>query len=431
MNTSKLFIADKIKVGFNPRTNTYTGMLGYVIGHDGKKWRKEPSWEGWRYKYMPSDEYESKKRSDYNDRVANQTKQHETYVEKYRTNPLSNDYYNTYAKMSLQEYLSKFVGEYDGFKPNLHNISPDENVIPKEYDNVPTEGFVLNKKVGGYSSGWNHRSTYCRVYDPRGFEFEITIPNLLFILQECNAMKGKGLEGSFVYAWDGKDLVLLPTSCEEYIQSGNFTKMQSGKISTKDLVEGCTYKTKQMEDLIYLGKFNWFSGYGDNRKHVDKKYIFYKNNVFIDLTNLSSISKRVNDTPVSNYVELIDKFNSSDHSGVLMNIIFKDFHIQQKIRSYYSSSIPLEGTSLLPLGDDKYEVYTIIGHGERYSSYSERDIKYYEMKTSKVLSLNGKDFKLKSIPAKTLDNITYTDLKAKGLKTLTIEKNNKQIEIQF
>jgi hypothetical protein len=39
---------------------------------------------------------------------------------------------------------------------------------------------------------------------PRGFEFEISIPNLLYILQECNSTKG--LDGEFVYAWDGKGI---------------------------------------------------------------------------------------------------------------------------------------------------------------------------------------------------------------------------------
>jgi hypothetical protein len=58
--------------------------------------------------------------------------------------------------------------------------------------------------VGQWLESW---STYCRVYDPRGFEFEISIPNLLYILQECTSTKGKGLDGEFVYAWDGKDLV--------------------------------------------------------------------------------------------------------------------------------------------------------------------------------------------------------------------------------
>ena len=54
----------------------------------------------------------------------------------------------------------------------------DSNIEPEEYDNIPTEGFVLNKKVGGYKSDWNFRQAYVRVYDPRGFEFEITVPNL-------------------------------------------------------------------------------------------------------------------------------------------------------------------------------------------------------------------------------------------------------------
>ena len=59
----------------------------------------------------------------------------------------------------------------------------DEKIPNEEFDNVPTTGFVLNKKVGDYSSGWDHRQAYCRVYDPRNFEFEITIENLLYILE--------------------------------------------------------------------------------------------------------------------------------------------------------------------------------------------------------------------------------------------------------
>lgn len=95
----------------------------------------------------------------------------------------------------------------------------DKKITPLELDNVPTEGFVLNKKAGGYSTGWNHRQTYCRVYDPRDFEFEISIENLLYILQECTSSKGKGLEGKFVYAWSGKDLVLLPVDSLDYKMS--------------------------------------------------------------------------------------------------------------------------------------------------------------------------------------------------------------------
>ena len=74
----KLNIPDKIKVGFQKRSDTYTGKLSYITYINKKgKLAKETSWEGWR----------------------------------------------------------------------------DEKITPLEFDNVPTEGFVLNKKAGGYSTG--------------------------------------------------------------------------------------------------------------------------------------------------------------------------------------------------------------------------------------------------------------------------------------
>lgn len=125
-----------------------------------------------------------------------------------------------------------------------------------EVENVPTEGFVLNKGVGGarYSWGWNARNEYIRVYDPRGWEFEISVANLLYILQECTSTKGKGLEGEFVYSWDGKELVLLPVDTYEYKQSSEFTEDQAKKVTRKDMVEGKYYKFKSGATAIYLGR---------------------------------------------------------------------------------------------------------------------------------------------------------------------------------
>lgn len=128
-----------------------------------------------------------------------------------------------------------------------------KSIEPKEFDNVPTSGFVLNKKVGGYASGWNHRNTYCRVWDPRGFEFEITLENLLFILQECTSTKGKGLEGQFVYAWDKKDLVLLPVDSEDYKAVVSLENKKE-KITSKNIIVGGSYKSKLSNELVYLGR---------------------------------------------------------------------------------------------------------------------------------------------------------------------------------
>ena len=115
----------------------------------------------------------------------------------------------------------------------------------------------MNKKVGGYKSHWNFRDAHVRVYDPRGFEFEISVPNLLFILREGDCSRGKGLEGKFVYAWDKTELVLLPVASQDYQHSKNFTNLQDKKVSAKELVEGATYTTKKQEVLTYLGKFDY------------------------------------------------------------------------------------------------------------------------------------------------------------------------------
>ena len=43
-------------------------------------------------------------------------------------------------------------------KETSWNSWRDKSIDPEEYDNEPTSGFVLNKKVGDYSGSWgNHR----------------------------------------------------------------------------------------------------------------------------------------------------------------------------------------------------------------------------------------------------------------------------------
>lgn len=184
---SNIFIPKIINVGYQNRSDTYTGKLAYVIYYDEKGvLRKETSWNGWR----------------------------------------------------------------------------DENIPNTEFDNVPTEGFVFNKKVGDYSSGWDHRQAYCRVYDPRGFEFEITIENLLYILENCSCIKGKGIEGELIYGWDGKNLVLMPVESPDYKAIEAYSKIihNNESIKAKDLIIGATYLSKDNKNWIYIGRFDT---YGD------------------------------------------------------------------------------------------------------------------------------------------------------------------------
>lgn len=148
----------------------------------------------------------------------------------------------------------------------------DDKIDPDDLDNVPTSGFVLNKTAGGkgYSS-WDTRKTYCRVYDPRGFEFEIDISNLLYILENTNSIVGKGLEGEFVYGWDGTELVLLPVSAPDYAENKKKSDMMfnSEFVKAKDMVPGVIYTKKNGERLMFLGKDREFNKDYDIRWDVE------------------------------------------------------------------------------------------------------------------------------------------------------------------
>ncbi len=254
----------------------------------------------------------------------------------------------------------------------------DKTITPNDYENVPTEGFVLNRGVGGTreSYGWNARNEYIRVYDPRGFEFEISVANLLFILQECTSTKGKGLEGEFVYSWDGKELVLLPVSSTEYKKCTEYTKLQDGKISVKSLVEGHTYRTKKQEELVYLGKFNWYDleykdksntrySYGKNCDYTEiekesKQFIFYneKNKSIVNLKSVSILAECISSTVNVNYATYLDKFLSMKESGKIVELIEKELDIETiediKLKKKYDWANEIISNDYFIKRNDKY-----------------------------------------------------------------------------
>lgn len=142
-------------------------------------------------------------------------------------------------------------------KETSWNSWRDENISPVYTDNIPTSGFILNKRAGGEKYGWNQRATYARIYDPRGFEFEITIDNLLWILEYVNT-ENKELKGKFVYSWYGTDLVLMPVVSSDYEESKRLSEQRYSKTSFKevDLIPGTLYKMKgtELNELVYIGK---------------------------------------------------------------------------------------------------------------------------------------------------------------------------------
>lgn len=152
-------------------------------------------------------------------------------------------------------------------------------------DNEPTTGFVINKKVGGkkpYYSEYKGRTVKARVYDPRGFEFEIDMENMCHILENNGSYPGKALEGEFVYAWMGSGSVfLLSCNSSEY---KNLTKVvdkiETPLLKMAELEPFKTYKRIGGGDAIYLGDMDEVDVYQNilwgfkSKKHP-----------FFDLTN--------------------------------------------------------------------------------------------------------------------------------------------------
>ncbi len=217
-------------------------------------------------------------------------------------------------------------------KETSWNSWRDKKIAAEEFENKPHSGFVLNKGVQRYGH-WGSGRNMVRVYDDRGIEFEITVSNLMFILMVTNCHK-RGLEGEFVYAWHSGELILLPTGCEEYEESKDFTQLQSKKIGVKDMIVGASYKTKKLEDLIYMGRFDWYeesqTGRYYNRVSIRKKkpnqHVFYGKNgwgdkKFFTLSGLSSLASINSDVPVSNYAELMSKMSKLDETKPIANFI--------------------------------------------------------------------------------------------------------------
>ncbi len=175
-----------LRVGFQKRSDTFTGKLAFVTYLDEKgKLRKEKSWDGWRDKTIPS----------------------------------------------------------------------------QDFENVPTSGLLLNKIAsGGTRYGWNRRKDTARIFDPRGFEFEIDMSNLLFLLDNSAYDPTTGFKEEMVYGIDGQDIVLIPVTSEDYKAIAEFNdKVTNGKkYKATDMIVGASYRNKDNATAIYMGKFDYY-----------------------------------------------------------------------------------------------------------------------------------------------------------------------------
>ena len=201
----------------------------------------------------------------------------------------SNLFIPTKLKIGFQERHDTFTGKlayviyYDEKgklrKETSWNQWRDDSIDVVEIDNTPTSGFTMNKGFTRYSD-WGSGRAVIRIWDPRDFEFEIALDNLVGILMHSNVSK-REIDEKCVFAWNGTELVLLPCNTEEYQSSVKYTEKQAKTFSAKTLVPGYIYiPKKEDKPVIYLGRYDRYErrggSYSDSSpiEHKGKKHWF-------------------------------------------------------------------------------------------------------------------------------------------------------------
>lgn len=195
----------------------------------------------------------------------------------------------------------------------------DQTIPTVTVDNTPTPNFTFNKGVQR-DGHWGSGRSVIRVWDPRDFEFEISVDNLIGILMHSDVSRRDIVE-QCVYAWHGTELVLLPVNSVEYQNAVAHTSKQGNKVSARDLVAGHTYFVKSGDDaLVYLG-------YYDVYKLADVRHTFTntqlqathkKRHVFYDLNrdkvaepetnHVAKLAGVVSNEVHADYAAMVDKF---------------------------------------------------------------------------------------------------------------------------
>lgn len=191
---------------------------------------------------------------------------------------------------------AKMIHDHSDHEPNPHKVYMVPNELDNNYkihDNVPNEpqfGFRITQAISRGGS-WNGNNKVVRIEDPRGFELEISVDNLVKMMTMTTFVDGICQE-KCVWGRQGAANVLLPVNSDIYQEAVNVTKYRAkSNISLRDVNFGDTVELKKTESFNgltgeYMGAYHVYSlqtlykskalegnGYSYRR---DKGYTFVK-----------------------------------------------------------------------------------------------------------------------------------------------------------
>lgn len=129
----------------------------------------------------------------------------------------------------------------------------DSSIQPMTFTNDAIMGFKMVKSIQRY--GWNGGNVVVRILDPRGFEMEITVANLLAIMEENVIAQGE-IQTPCLWGRDGGKNYLIPTDSQIYRDAVAHTELKKQnvkKIPTNELKIGDTIRRTDGSLALYGG----------------------------------------------------------------------------------------------------------------------------------------------------------------------------------
>lgn len=236
---------------------------------------------------------------------------------------------NIYKEINTDEVSLSYVNQKGS------EFCIDEKYIHKKeiVKNTPQKGFSINKNT--YSEA-DYKSYVdgVTVFDPRGFEFSISIGNFLHLAKN-NVIDHGEIIAECILSWSVRGtLVLLTTNSIGYKEAVEYTKKQHVKFDPDNLKEGQTYFTKKSKDpLVYMGrhKFNSSSSYIERElgfcfspaKQLRHVFFNRENNKFISIIISKNIAGILDDEICEDFDILLSNFKNSYEGRIVKEISFE------------------------------------------------------------------------------------------------------------
>jgi hypothetical protein len=174
-------------------------------------------------------------------------------------------------------------------------------------DNKPMVGFRISRSQ--INDGWYQTPEYIRIEDPRGFEVDITIPNMIMLTND-NALVNGEIMHECIWGRDNAVNVLLPVNSLPYREAVSNTDRQKTHVHVSKLKLGDHVTLKNGQSGRYMGKLYSTSEIKDTIRKGTDGYYYYSYGSRDWQASIFKYKLGVEDKPI-HYIEQEYK----DHNG--------------------------------------------------------------------------------------------------------------------